>query len=420
MDLTDYDAMLKEYYTPEMVRELAYSDNVLLGLLPKKREGGKTYIQPINNGKPGGASATFSTAQINQYNSKYNAFGITRVKQYQLATVETETLLASEGNAGAFAPAFEEFDKAHRSLADKTNRRLYRSTTGTIGQFLDGAAINGATITLADKADAWNFEEDDVIAFSATDGSALLDSGATVTVVSVDHETGIVTTSSADIGTEIASLTDTSFIYQAGDRLACAAGLESWLPVTDRATKLAAAFYGVTRSTAPERLGGIYMDGADFGDLNEIVIKAVSKAGQRGGKTDLVLMNTERFSDLQILWLNKHVIHENIEVNVREKVGDRMMTFSTLYQGMKANVGGRTVQVLSDRACPTNRLYALQKDTWKIWHTGDLMTFPLEKFAKGILMPAATADQFEGRVATYHNLGCSAPGFNVVVELPSA
>ncbi len=146
----------------------------------------------------------------------------------------------------------------------------------------------------------------------------------------------------------------------------------------------------------------------------------MSKAGQRGGKTDLVLMNTERFSDLQILWLNKHVVHENIEVNVREKVGDRMMTFSTLYQGMKANVGGRTVQVLSDRACPTNRLYALQKDTWKIWHTGDLMTFPLEKFAKGILMPAATADQFEGRVATYHNLGCSGPGFNVVVELPSA
>lgn len=421
LDLSAFNGMLKEHYSDDFTRQLAYTDNVLFGLLPKKMAGGDYYVQPIDHGKPGGSSADFATAQSNQYSSLFKSFLITRKFQYITPKVSTEVVLASREKADAFAPAFDEFDKGHRSLSEKINRRLYRGASGRIGRLKSGAAINGATITLDDPADVWNFEPGDKIAFSTADGTgSLLDSGATVTVVSISPQTSVVTTNSADIGTEIASLTDTSYVFQAGDHAACISGLEDWLPVDNRATKLAASFFGVTRSVDPERLGGVYLDAStSYGDLNEVVTTLIGESAARGGKPDLLMMNHRRFIELQNLWLSKQVVMQNISVDVSETVNGRKLVFSTAFPGMRAMVGGFVVDVMIDRTCPSNRLYALTRKTWKIWHSGPLPCFPNAEMGASILTPAATADAYEGRVGAYHNLGCSAPSHNAVASLPT-
>lgn len=416
---TEFDAMLKDQYTPEKVRELSYSENPAFGMMKKKRRGGRRYIQPVMFGHPGGASASFTKAKANQYGSKYEDFQITRVKQFLLVTLDNELYLSAQDDLDAFEPAFDEFDKGFRGLSEKINRRIYRKASGTIGQLTSTSNVGTPTVTLVDPADAFNFESGMKVSASATDGGgALRSGGATATIDSVDYEAATLTITgnwSASIGAIAAS----DYLVQDGDYDACPAGFESWLPVTNRATVLAASFFGVTRSAQSQRLGGIYMDGTTMGDLNEVVIKLVGRVGKHGGKTDLIFMNSEVFSDLQVLWNSRHMTYENIDVSIKEKVGDSVLIFSKIYSGMMAQIGGRKVKLIGDRACPSNRMYALMSETWTIWHSWELPGFILKPATGEILRVPDDTDDVEGRVGGYFNIGCSAPGWNGVASLPT-
>ncbi len=94
-----------------------------------------------------------------------------------------------------------------------------------------------------------------------------------------------------DLATAVTGVATTDYIFQEGDYNACLAGLEDWLPVDDRATKLATSFNSVTRSPSPVYLGGLYMDGTGFGGLDEVVIKLCGKLGKYGAKTSHILAN---------------------------------------------------------------------------------------------------------------------------------
>lgn len=418
LDLSAYDAMLKEYYTGDKVRELAYGKNVLLGILNKEMAGGDYYVQPIDHGRPGGASAGFSTSQTNYVASKYKAFQISRVMQYMTPKVATEVIIATRDKASAFAPAFREFDRAFRSLSTKLNLRLYRTSTGKIGRLASTVNVATDTAALTDPADCWNFEEGDVITLDDADGGGAVKAG-TITVESVDHKAGTVTFT-GNISAGIATAAASDYAFQQGDYDLCSSGLEDWLPVDDRSTKLAAAFHGVTRSVAPERLGGVYLDAtsAGFGDLAEVITQLVGETAARGGTPTHVVVNHRRFIQLQLLWMSKTYQFQNIAVDVKETVDGRTMVFSTAFPGMRAMIGGYMVDVLADRTCPTNRVYCLEKDTWTLYYSGSkLPCFPNEEVGASILNPSSTADSYEGRVAAYHNLGCSAPGHNGVAKL---
>lgn len=414
LDSTAYDAVLKDYYTRDKIEEQSFFDNPFYAMVPKKMAGGRRYPQPVEYGRPTNANATFTTAMTNATNSKYEDFLLTRVKQYQRVLVDHEMLLATEKADEAFQPAFDEFDKGFRGLGEKMARRLYRTSTGSIGQMAN-SSVATTVITLADKADAFNFEVDTVLQFSDTDGSALLDSGETLTVTAVDPEEGTVTVN-ANLN-NISGIGTNDFIYIAGDHNLGLSGLEDWLPAgSTRGTKLAASFFGVTRSANPQRLGGVYMDGTTLGGIDEILIKLVAKQAKYGGRPSHVFMNPETFSDLQLLANGKTFISQSIETKVPGENGDYVIGFP----GLKVNIGGFNVRVYGDVNCPSNRIYSLQMNTWKLWHTGPLPNFQGEKFTGRILKPAETEDSMEARIAAYCQLGCSAPGKNAVAAIPVA
>lgn len=412
LDSTAYDAVLKDYYTRDKIEEQSFYDNPFYAMVPKKMAGGRRYPQPVEFGRPTNANATFTTAMTNATNSKYEDFLLTRVDQYQRVLVDHELLLATEKADEAFQPAFDEFDKGFRGLGEKMSRRLYRTSTGSIGQMAN-SSVATSVITLADKADAFNFEVDTVLQFSDTDGSALLDSGETLTVTAVDTEAGTVTVN-ANLNT-ISGIGTNDFIYTAGDHNLGLSGLEDWLPVSNRATKLAASFFGVTRSANPVRLGGVFLDGTSLGGIDEILIKLIAKQAKHGGRPSHVFMNPETFSDLQLLANGKTFISQSIETQVRGADGDYVIGFP----GLKVNIGGFNVRVYGDVSCPSNRIYSLQMNTWKLWHTGPLPLFLGEKFLGGrILKLAETEDSLEARIGAYCQLGNSAPGKNAVASVP--
>ena len=64
LDLTTFDAALKQHYTADRVENMVYMDNPFLALVPKMEAfGGRNLPIPLIYGNPQGRSATFSIAQ---------------------------------------------------------------------------------------------------------------------------------------------------------------------------------------------------------------------------------------------------------------------------------------------------------------------------------------------------------------------
>lgn len=414
--LANQDAFLKDVYTDEKVLEQSFGDNPFLGFVQKRRgktAGGRRYIQPVEYANPGGAGADYGFAMQDGTVSKYLDFILSRMKQYQRIQINNELLYAAEKKSDAFVEALKEFDRGFRSLGEKIGRRLYRTQGGSLGQLAITGSLATSTLTFTDNAACFNFTVDQVLQFSTTDGSgSLLDGGDITTVTAVDEEAGTVTIADV-LSTKIAGVTSSSFVFQRGDYNACLSGLADWLPAgTDRATLLAAAFNNITRSVNPVRLGGVFLDGTTVGDLDAVIIKLVSKVTKYGGKTSHILANPESLSDLEIVSNSKVRILEDITTNV-EINGNIVVGFS----GYKALCGGRAVEIYPDRNCPSTRLYALQLDTWTLWHTGEWINWTGEMATGMRLRPSENEDSTEARLGSYQNLGCSAPGWNGVARL---
>lgn len=410
LTLSNQDAFLKEVYTNEKILEQSFGDNALFAFVQKERQmqaGGRRYIQPIEFGNPGGAAAGFGEAMTDNTISQYQDFIIQRKTQYQRIQINHELRFATEKKSDAFVSAIKEFDRGFRGLGEKIGRRLYRTQGGNIGQLSIGST-NTTVMSFTDNASVFNFQINQVLQFSTTDGTgSLLDGGDTTTVTAIDHEAGTVTVAD-NLGTKIAGITTSSFVFPRSDYNACLSGLEDWIPVDNRATKLAAPFNNITRSTAPVYLGGVFMDGTSFGGLDEVIIKLTGKIGKYGGNTSHILANPESLSDLELISNSKMRIVTEMTTNLRSENGDLIVGFS----GYKAIVGGRTVRIYPDRNCPSTRLHALQLDTWTLWHTGELINWIGEQYTGNRLRPSENEDSAEARLASYQNLGNAAPGWN--------
>ena len=75
LDLTTFEAALKQHYTSDRIENMVYKDNPLFAMIAKYEQfGGENLKLPIKFGIPQGRSATFTTAQANKTNTKISFF----------------------------------------------------------------------------------------------------------------------------------------------------------------------------------------------------------------------------------------------------------------------------------------------------------------------------------------------------------
>lgn len=414
--LSNQDAFLKEVYTEDEIAEQSYDKNPFFAMTVKDNEksvGGKYFVLPVEISHPGGSSANFAKAKLNATASSYRDFIINRTTQYQHVKVDHELMLATDKKSEAFMKEIEQFNRGFKGFGQKLGRRMYRTSGGAIAK-LSIASTNTTTLNFADQASVFNFHMGQVICFAAADGTgSLRDSGDTTTVTEIDHVAGTVTIAD-NLGTQISGVATTDYVFVDGEFGVCLNGLEDWLPVDDRAAKLAASFNNVTRSVAANYLGGCYLDGTSFGTLDEVMIKLVGLVGMFGGDTDTIFANTAQITELMLVKNSKIKIIEAIRTNMKsETTGKIVVGFS----GFKCMVGDKIVEVYGDRNCPTNRLYALQMNTWKLLHAGEMINWVGESYTDQRIWPSREEDAAESMLASYCNLGCSAPGWNGVAKI---
>lgn len=416
LDLTTFDAALKEHYTDDRVKNLVYRNNPMVALMPKmERFGGRNLPVPIQFANPMSRSVDYATALALKpgASSSHEAFLLTRARDYCLATIDNETMEASVGNANAFMEAaVTEINSAIHSCTRSLAMKLYRSGTGSVGQ-VDGAAYVAGTnqFTLLNPEDVVNYEVGGELVVSAgagADGDPLRAGSATITAV--DRDTGTIT-SDAAWDAQIAGFTNVSteddFIYYQGDAAnggpnVAITGLDAWLPQVVPA----AAFFGVLRQQDASRLGGNFVNGTLL-TVEEALIDGASRAAREGGRPSHVFMNHLHYAEL-LKSLGSKVQYERVSPG-DAAVGE--ISFS----GVRLHTPTGSVLVVPDHNCPTGNAYMLQLDTWKLYSLG-MAPKILEPDGMRVLREPSL-DALEVRVGYYAQLGCSAPGWNTRISL---
>lgn len=405
LDMAKFQGATKQLYPSWKIFELTYANNPLYALMNKDTEFyGEAKKFPLIYANPQNRSNTFANALAGTSDAKVAGFLLTRTSDYSLASLSNEVMEASSRDEGAFlSGAKVQLDGALRALARSHAIKMYRGGTGSIGVVKAGTTP-GATTELQSIQDVTNFEVGQTLVASSTDGGGTARSGV-ATVTGVDRTTGILTATltSADWAAG-------DYIYVQGDKNACLSGLDAWLPYDNRATRLAASFYGVTRNTDSTRLGGVYYD-ASAQSIEEGLIDGLELLAREGGSPDYLFLNHKNFADL-VKALGSKV--QRVQVSAEIKDGGKMIG-AVGFNGLEIYYSGGAVKVMADRNCPVNRAFALQMDTWKLSSLGD----PVRLFEGDGLkwLRSPNSDGVDIRTFGYLNMCCQAPGFNAQIKL---
>jgi len=401
LSMSDFDAILKQYYISDKVINLAERENPFFAMVKKDTSaGGRNIPLPVQfrNAQrvSGDPAVAFSTSSVGK-DGGYEDFVLTRVQRYQSAVMTGEVISSAITPKSAFAEARIEIDGALSQLGNRIAQEMYRRSGGAIGKIGASTTLGGATLILDEPADAFNFEKGQTLVLSTANGGGSQKAG-TLVVAGVDHDSGaLTTTGNITAGVATAALGD--FVFLQGDYDECIAGLADWLPDTAPG---ATPFFGVDRSQNVNRLGGIRLDASGLA-MNEALEKMASRLMRHGASPSHVFMNHERVSDLSIL-LGSQVVR-SVSEKGRGRIG---------FDAMEVFIGGRPVKVVGDVNCPVNRAYMLTLDTWCLYSAG-----PAPKILDldGKYLRVTDADSYQVRMGAYVQLGCRAPGYNGVILL---
>jgi hypothetical protein len=403
LDMPSGNAALLEWYDGQKLQVMTYATQPNLALLPKDEDtGGKYYPVPVQFEVNQGRSATFSNAQGNQTAPQLAEFLVTRKKDYDVATIDNETLEASMSERGAFMKLGTLLvDSAVRGCTISVGSSLFRAGTGSIGQI--SGSVSSGVITLVNPADVCQFGVNQTLQANGSDGGS--PRAALGYVIARSIRNGTVTVSSTAIGGSAGSPSGwgaNDYLLVQGDNNAKVSGYSAWLPLTDPTSS--DNFYGVNRS--PDyRLFGVNYDGSGQ-PIEEALIDHSLLLAREGSLADHCMTN---FGSMAALVKALGTRRQYVDIVGPANIGFRALVVDGA-QG--------PIKVLADRNCQVQTAFMLQLDTWKVISLG-----PVPKVLKYEdrmeLLRVYNADSAECRVGAYFNLVCNAPGWNGQLKLAS-
>lgn len=412
LDLTAFDYALKTLYDDGKVLEGVAKHNVAYGRFKKKMGwyGNGKIRYPMLYAPMTGRSNSFTHAKGNRNPSKGKQFEVSRKHDYAVGAIDTETYLASQGNAGAFMEAMKtEGDSALLALNRSLGIRMFGNGSGKIGTVDTPTA--STTLTLENADDITNFEVGMELVFAADEASALRDSGESLTVSAIDRDAGTMTVS-ANVST-ISGITDGDAIFVEGDYDSASdrnlvQGLAAWIPTTAPTSGDSVFGSDADRSADVSRLAGVrYSSTSNPGLSTEEAISLLASRIHRNGGwiADTAYMGTDRFREFLIGVSGRTEMIKDVQ---KLKNSDGKIVAEVGYNGARVHAGPATIDVFSDANCPEDKIYVLTNDVWEFRSMGNCPQW----LVKGRHME--DYDMIEFRLAYWGNLICKAAGANGV------
>lgn len=418
---TSIDALLKEYYDDGALVNETYIDNPLWARMSKQESvgnvTGRHFVHPVVFATSQGRSRTFSQAQNNGILTAERSvdFLVPRVTNYQLATVQTEAVLQTKGDRGAFVDILTLItDDAVRNLGLAQAHSMYGSGSEALGQI---GSISTSVITLLTADQSLNFEvgmELDLAVAEVTGNVEAYGSNSHgLYVIKVDRVANTLTVGTAptSAGTAV-NVTDAAdgiptaaandFIFVRGDRNLGMQGIQAWIPYGGVATN--DSFLGVNRSTDPVRLAGNFLDCTQLA-VEDAFIQAANNVAKQGGKLTHFFIPYNKYAQL--------LKSQSAKVTIIEEVNPDIS-----FDGLQVLTAKGPVIVMPDRNCPADKMFGLAIDTWAYTHVGD----PVQMFNLdgNTWLRQATSDGLEIRFFSMGNLVCRVPAHNITMKCSAA
>ena len=419
-------AALKELYTDDKdyMKNIVYAKNPWLAMIPKNESpdgfAGKYIPVPLEYSNPAGRAHVFANAQNQQTATSVVSYFVYAIQDYQLVTITNLLMEQTKTNAGAFVDeASRTLDNGFRNISNNMAFELFSGGTASRGVISSAGVSYSAptlTFTLANGQAVVQFEVGMVLQASATDGGAALQNTPgtidAIQITAVNRGTGVIS------GTVVQGAPQTS--WGAGDYLQVLgdigiggastiagllglSGLAAWIPVVDPPSN--DNFWGVNRSADVTRLGGLRYN-ASAQSIAEGLTSALALANREGAAPDLIIIDFVSYATL-INELGAKVQYVQLEHD-EVPVAFEAIHFHSAY--------GK-IPVLADRSQPAQSANVLTVDTFKLRTLGKaphILTYGMEGL-EGLRV--GNADALEIRIAYYGNVICSAPGYNMNVQL---
>ena len=400
LDTTSAAAILKEYYSNQRVEQLTYQDAPLYAMLKKVKDfEGSSYPLPMRITDPQGASSVFSNAQAQKQPSNYKKFSLTRVRGYSLASIETEAMLASKSNPGAFLQlATAEIDGAIHTMKRRMGWSIYGDGSGALGSIASVSSANPEVITLQNVEDIVKFEVGQTL--QARDGATtrvFATATASAVITKVDRDAGTITLGAVDNSGNTDTIVAGDTLNVVGDYNAMLSGLAAWIPST---APSATPFFGVDRTVDSTRLGGVRVPSSGK-PIDEALIDAARRLGREGlGKASDVFCGFSKYAALEKT-LGAKIRYKDTEVA------------GISFRAIEVSGPSGTLAVYPDRDCPENKMYMLDTSSFALYSLGEPVRLLDQDGNK--MLRESTADALEVRVGGYFQLGNTMPGANAVL-----
>lgn len=351
--------------------------------------------------QPASRSYDFTVAKTNKITTKGKKFILTRAKDYSLGSIETEVLLASEGNEASLMSAMDtQANGCITALRRSLGMRTFGNGSGKIGTVESPGA--STTLTLERAQDIMNFEVGQVLVFAANEASALRDSGDKLVVQSIDRDAGTMVVDKNV--SEIASIADGDSIFTEGDYDSASdrnlvVGFDGWNPVTP------GTLFSVVTTVDPARLAGLRYSSTTHPGLS--VEEAIQLLGSRiirnGFNADTCYMNPDRLKDFIIALGNKaNYQKETVDL----KNGSGQVIAKVGFDYVEVHAGGATIKCFGDASCPINTVYVQKLDSWEFKSLGECPRWVVKDHVED------DYDRIELRLAYWGNIRCLNPGAN--------
>lgn len=386
--------------------EILFKEIPLYGLIKKwTGMGGEGEFMTWKFSPGGGASNSFANAQQNKGVPGLKRPFITRTKEYALASLDGEFMDATATDAFAVAQAFKvAMDGALYNIQRNIGFSAYRNGGGARAQLKSATSgVGTATITLSPTSSMQGFEQGMWVQASATDGTSGSVLAGKVQISAINYISKTLTTAGGNWNAQIPGITDSYYLFRDGDFGAAVKGLQAWLPDADPTP--GDNFFGIDRSSFPEKLAGIRY-APSTGTIQEVLVNASSLALDFGAKPDICMVNPVDFGNL----VNEVGSKATIPVpSTKPGVG---------YEGIDVYGASGRFTVIPDPGCQRYKAWLLTKDTWELWSVRDVPRI-LNRDGNTSLREA-NADADELRVGGYLQMVCTSPGHNMNITLPTA
>ena len=407
LDLNNFAFALKTLY-PEGIPSLVYKDNPFLAMVRKNTKFfGKDMEVPLIYGHTGSESAEIAEAWDNDSNTSGVAFRITRAKNFSVARVDNEAMMASEDNSGAIIEAWKtEMDGAIQKVKNALGHAVASDGSGCIGAL---SSVAAGVITLTNADDIVHYEKGDRLVSSTARTGGSLDAGYGV-VTKVDRDAGSFTyTAVSSWDPQVAS-----FLFKKGTYGKRIKGVAAWLPWTKPAAN--ESFFGVDRSVDVVRMSGVRFDGSAM-TYQDAFISAASRVGREEGAPNYAFVAFEDYKNFELEMADKKQIVQ-IEAKVKDAEGKVVATIG--FEGLRIKTPRGNMDVIADKNFQRGYGYGLTMDTWCLHSLGDAPQVIKDPQDGKIVRRIQGTDNFGTEVAAYSQLACNAPGRNFVIKLPTA